>query len=590
MTKKFHFLALIAVLIATPFAMSAQPADISADAKAQLGADLYAKITADAAWMKANGIALTSKDLKPLPENETATVFATATMKGNVHHRYLFVTPADAEKTIAITGLLYPSTITLLDARKHLDYTYTAANPATKAPSKLIIKLPAALRTKLVDIIDIELPAVIAPTPAKDLVIAAQTPEKLWQPSDGPNSPMGAARGIHPGRVTWIRDLRATPWDGRTGNWWQDGTGINQPAVDNMFARSICALALSNPQSEAAAWDALFRNFNKTRGAGDRGYRAGEKIAIKVNLNNAYSGHTDADNQIDASPQTICALLYQLTKNAGVPETAITVYEGARYIPDRVYKKCHDAFPGVTYVDSTGGDGRVKVEYVKDVLHYSVPNRDEKGKPIVGEDLPTCVTEATYLINMALVKAHPSTGLSLTAKNHYGTVNVRDHNVYVNTYAHPHPDYHPFVDMIGSNQLGAKTLLYILDGLYGLRDVNDDVSQTAHWDKLFHGEYLASIFMSQDPIAIDSVGLDFLRSEFPAGRKLPQAIANSDFYMHEGALADHPPSGAKYAPNDEPLKSLGVHEHWNNPTDKKYSRNLDPQNGKGIELHTVPAE
>jgi hypothetical protein len=58
--------------------------------------------------------------------------------------------------------------------------------------------------------------------------------------------------------------------------------------------------------------------------------------------------------------------------------------------------------------------------------------------------------------------------------------------------------------------------------------------------------------------------------------------------MHEAALGDHPPSGFRYAPDGEPLKSLGVHEHWNNEVDRQYSRNLDPVNGKGIELVIVP--
>jgi hypothetical protein len=31
---------------------------------------------------------------------------------------------------------------------------------------------------------------------------------------------------------------------------------------------------------------------------------------------------------------------------------------------------------------------------------------------------------------------------------------------------------------------------------------------------------------------------------------------------------------------------LGTHEHWNNPTDKQYSRNLGT--GKGIELVSIP--
>jgi hypothetical protein len=57
-------------------------------------------------------------------------------------------------------------------------------------------------------------------------------------------------------------------------------------------------------------------------------------------------------------------------------------------------------------------------------------------------------------------------------------------------------------------------------------------------------------------------------------------------YLHEAALAEAPPSGTFYDPNHPGdgtrLESLGVHEHWNNPVDKQYSRNLGT--GEGIEL------
>jgi hypothetical protein len=142
--------------------------------------------------------------------------------------------------------------------------------------------------------------------------------------------------------------------------------------------------------------------------------------------------------------------------------------------------------------------------------------------------------------------------------------------------------------MIGSKGLGGKTLLFILDGLFGVRDVNDLVAEHGHWTKLFHGEWLASLFLSQDPIAIDSVGLDLLRAEFPLGRFTDfEPMTNADNFMHEAALADHPPSGVRYAPDGEPLKSLGVHEHWNNEADRQYSRNLG--RNEGIELLVVPA-
>ena len=86
-------------------------------------------------------------------------------------------------------------------------------------------------------------------------------------------------------------------------------------------------------------------------------------------------------------------------------------------------------------------------------------------------------------------------------------------------------------------------------------------------------------------MAIDSVGFDFLWSE----RSDSPRHGGVDDFLHEAALADNPPSGTFYDPNhtkaEQRLPSLGVHEHWNNATEKKYSRNLGT--GKGIELIAV---
>jgi hypothetical protein len=81
-------------------------------------------------------------------------------------------------------------------------------------------------------------------------------------------------------------------------------------------------------------------------------------------------------------------------------------------------------------------------------------------------------------------------------------------------------------------------------------------------------------------VAIDSVGLDFIRNEPRAG----ECCGFPENYLHEAALAEAPPSGTLYRPDGtakEP-ESLGVHEHWNNSNDKKYSRNLG--RSEGIEL------
>jgi hypothetical protein len=99
----------------------------------------------------------------------------------------------------------------------------------------------------------------------------------------------------------------------------------------------------------------------------------------------------------------------------------------------------------------------------------------------------------------------------------------------------------------------------------------------------FNDAWPSSIFMSLDGVAIDSVGFDFLTSEWP---NLVD-IANADNYLREAALANDPPSKTFYDPERDGVRcrSLGVFEHWNNGTDKKYSRNLG--RAHGIELLPV---
>jgi hypothetical protein len=98
----------------------------------------------------------------------------------------------------------------------------------------------------------------------------------------------------------------------------------------------------------------------------------------------------------------------------------------------------------------------------------------------------------------------------------------------------------------------------------------------------FNGSWASSLLASQDPVAIDSVAVDFLRAEWLHLPRMP----GSDDYLHEAALANNPPSGTFYDPNHtaktQRLASLGVHEHWNNVKDRKYSRNFG--GSEGIEL------
>jgi len=135
-------------------------------------------------------------------------------------------------------------------------------------------------------------------------------------------------------------------------------------------------------------------------------------------------------------------------------------------------------------------------------------------------------------------------------------------------------------------------MLTLIDSLYAGRSWD---SHPIRWDMApFNGDWPSSIFLSQDPVAADSVAFDFMDNEWDASPSdingYPQK-SGADDYLHEAALIPNPPSGANYDPNHDGglTKSLGVHEHWNNATDKQYGRNLDLVNGTGIELVTEPS-
>jgi Domain of unknown function (DUF362) len=436
--------------------------------------------------------------------------------------------------------------------------------------------------------------------------------DSLFVPIDPPNSPMGVARGIFPGRVVWVRDSTAAHWNGIVGNWWSD-VNTNQTAVDSMFSKSL--RALTEAPTDSSAWVSLFKYFNAKHGKGSIGYTPGEKIAVKINLN-MVSDSYNPGNSTFASPQAVLSLLRQLVHKVGVADSNITVYDLIRYVPDAIYTKCKAEFPHVHIMGWLQENGREK--YVRDttIVHWSEKLTIELGGGNPAH-LPTAVTHADYLINLASFKGHRYAGVTFCAKNHFGTLSCDDttgtpdnmaphaagvhpyiavHNIIIpgsaewTFYGRHMGTYNPLVDLMGHKDLGAKTLLFMVEGLYVGQTEGSQISNDSRWiTPPFNNGWMSSLFMSQDNVAIESVCLDFIRAEAAA-----QMAANNlhdttiygaiDNYLHEAAQANNPPSGSFYSPNGDGvrLQSLGVHEHWNNSTDKKYSRNLG--SGNGIEL------
>ncbi len=465
------------------------------------------------------------------------------------------------------------------------------------------------------------------------LLIASLPSVRAWA-DNPPHGIYGVAKGIYPGRVAWVYGPDATSWAGYSSSeHWYETNHTDLAVVETMMSEAVQSVAGS--ASDAAAWDALFRYFNQRHGKGDRGYQAGEKIAIKINLTtcNARSGSQTVDiygtyekqnnysadgkwlNTIDNSPQMLLSLLRHLVYVVGVDQTNIFLGDPTGNFPRYMWDKLHPEFPSVQYFDNYGGAGRLRVQLSTVPFYWSVTNAVSLGQPVVADYVPLPFAQASYIINFAVLKGH-SVGVTACGKNFYGALLRCPDGFYRDAngpnqgstlnYSSMHkstPDpgaggvpglghYRCIVDLIGSPVLGDKTMLWLVDGLFG----------GYYWDSHpftwnmppFNGRWPSSLFASQDPVAIDSVCYDFLLNEWPAVVKNGGGTTNmlqggAEDYLHEAALANNPPSGTFYDPGrtGTRLQSLGVHEHWNNAINKQYSRNLGT--GPGIELVSLLA-
>jgi uncharacterized protein (DUF362 family) len=434
------------------------------------------------------------------------------------------------------------------------------------------------------------------------------------------NVAFGEARGVFPGRVVWAHDPQAAHWNGEIGSstnqWWMDSS-TDQARVDTMVSNTL--RKLTGTATDEAAWKKVFSYYNHRSRGLERGYRAGEIVAVKVNLNN--SGVEGPGNIVNVSPQVALAVVRQLVDQAHVPAGNIVVYDARRDIYPGLLQKVWGEFKDVRFVQADAPDpkqpknpgygdyhGLEQAQWVEGVSYSANSYHDAKL-------IPKQIMDATYLVNLALLKAHSypyaaaeggdegQTGVTMTGKNHFGSIKGTPElheAINTNQKGTPHA-YSPIVDLAASPNLGAKTILYMLDGLYAARrhqshplhfpnaPFNNRVEPYANTD------WPSSILASLDGVALDSVGLDILYSQTKNNEDQNHHARilireNADDYLQEEALADHPPSGTAYLQNGKPVTSLGVFEHWDNDLSRQYSRNKDPKNGKGIELIYLPVK
>ncbi|MBI5008512.1 MAG: DUF362 domain-containing protein [Bacteroidia bacterium] len=461
--------------------------------------------------------------------------------------------------------------------------------------------------------------ALMAITPTENELTEDETVVKTGT-EDGPNQPIGNGVGINPGRVVWAWNPDATNENAVNAFYLHTRENTNQEVVSVMFADGI--RQLTGKKNLKKAWDELFRDFNKRKNSEDRGYSKGEKIFIKINqgtvngklrpddikngfyipkrMTDSERANQGLEGTCETYPNVVLELLRELVNEAGIEQKDISIGDPISHIFGHNYDIWHAEFPDVIYVDKTSeNSGRTLIKPAeKDLIFYSDKTKSDK--------LYDIIENADYMINVANLKPHGRAGISLTAKNHFGSHGRQSafhlHYSLISPVSLGKPTnngyrkYRVFVDIMGSKYLGQNTMLYIVDGLFG-GGSNETRVPVKYFMPPFNNDWSNSIFLSQDQVALESVCFDFLRNEWN-GTYIHNAANNSyeaipsvygvDDYLHQAAHNGKWPEGIVYDPDNSgtPLGSLGVHEHWNDPVSKQYSGNLGKKGG--IELITIP--
>ncbi|HNW49882.1 MAG TPA: DUF362 domain-containing protein [Prolixibacteraceae bacterium] len=403
------------------------------------------------------------------------------------------------------------------------------------------------------------------------------------------NAPIGVPSGFKPGRVVWVWDKDATNENFTPANnqnsWWAMQTSYAE--VSKMLENAV--MKYSEKATLSESWDVLFKYFNEQHGKGGVGYQAGEKIYIKLNITNSASGtkKTADFDHMDSTPELALAMLKELIEVVGVAQSDIYIGDPFRRFHNLYWDMCHSVYPNVNYCDGNGTNGRHQtVPTTEHVMVFSDKKYDFR--------IPQEYVDASYIINMPCLKTHNEGGITLGAKNHQGSV-LQDGGTSTNQYIidmhyslpanNPgYKKYRHVVDYLSHKDVGGKTLITVIDGIWAGRSWEGFVEK---WNMApFNGDYPNSLFLSQDRVAVDAVCYDFLLEEYkskPTAQQYPY-YDGCDDYLYQAADSTYWPEGIKYDPEGDgiTIKSLGVYEHWDNATDKKYSKNLGT--GNGIEL------
>lgn len=311
--------------------------------------------------------------------------------------------------------------------------------------------------------------------------------------------------GLSRPKVVHVQNADATFWDFGDDYY---GDFVDQNVVNNMVDQGV--MALTGTSSIVEAWQVLVP-----------GYSPGRAIAIKVNFNNCWwcdkclTGCQDWELAIDALIHPVNAVVRGLLHAyASLSIDDIWVYDATnandpRQIPGRFRNGC--LYPGVRFFDMGCNE---TAGYISTDPTALVAWRNPAEIPTPE---PTRVTDvlvgASYLINMPIMKKHVGKGVTLSFKNHFGSIdncaNLHDWT----GLGSPHyggTAYSPMVDIYRNAHVHAKTVLTVADALFG--NWENNIGKPFPW-ATFDSKAPNSLLFSTDPVAIDCVMCDFLAAE-----------------------------------------------------------------------------
>ncbi len=297
-------------------------------------------------------------------------------------------------------------------------------------------------------------------------------------------------------RVVRVHTESAAAWDYATSTWF--GSYVDQSAVDEMMAAGLCTL--TGASNAAEAWQILLP-----------AYQPGQMIAVKVNFNNT-SACSYTANRIDALIEPVNALISTLAARGVRPED-IYVYDAKRSIPEAFYSRRR--FSQAHYLGNVAGCSGELATFGNMLPDLLV--RFAQPKLAMPRYLTDLLHQATYVINMPIIKRHSSNPLTLGFKNHFGSLSELggaapdNPHLYISPTEYYEADKHPVVDIYANANIAQKTVLTVGDALFGGSAANAAPQPWA----TFSGRSPASLVFSRDPVAADCIMADLLNAEWP---------------------------------------------------------------------------